>query len=575
MEKNQNRFSKGLNFFWVIIITAMMLLGCGDDGEDGTDGTDGTNGVCVESPRLKSGLFLDSAVQGLSYVSGSLSGSTDQDGLYAYEEGTTVTFRIGDIVIGDNVSVKATMTPLDLVPGAQSYKDATVTNILRFLQTIDDDLNPDNGILLQEEIGKNESLDFTLSQEEFADAAESLIDRIFPDQRDLVSAEDAQQHFRLTLLNIPGSDIDLEMRQLISETVETYDIPGAVMVIVTPDGLEWTGRSGVSDVINDTSLTISTKFRSGSVTKSFTGMTIAQLVQEGVLSLDDSLETWLPGVVPSPTPQEDASGEYTGYNANHITIRNLLHHTSGLFSFTDDMGFLMSYYTEPETQMTPQELVDIAVSYSPLSYPENPEFHYSNTNYVLLGMIIEEATGNSWESEVRRRFTEPLGLYDTIVPETGETVMPDRYSHGYVDLHEDTGGVIGEENILVDYSVLDPSLTWASGNIISTPADMAQWIRAVAEGELLDAENQNMMMTDMYLMETAPIEYGYGITENLSYGLIGHKGHIIGYDSAMQYHQETRTVIAVTSNRNLPGGESVQNVILLEALDILLDRTDS
>lgn len=575
MEKNQNWFSKGLNFFWVTIITAMMLLGCGDDGEDGTDGTDGTDGVCIESPRLKNGRFLDSAVQGLSYASGSLSGSTDPDGLYTYEEGTTVTFRIGDIVIGDNVPVKATMTPLDLVPGAQSYKDTTVTNILRFLQTIDDDLNPDNGILLEEEIGKNESLDFTLSQEKFADAAESLIDRIFQDQRDLVSAEDAQQHFRLTLLNIPGSDIDLEMRQLIRETVETYDIPGAVMVIATPDGLEWAGRSGVSDVINNTRLTISTKFRSGSVTKSFTGMAIAQLVQEGVLRLDDSLETWLPGVVPSPTPEEEVSGEYTGYNANHITIRNLLHHTSGLSDYTDDDDFLMTLCTEPETQMTPRELTDIAVSHPPLSYPENPEFNYSDTNYILLGMIIEEATGNSWESEVRQRFVEPLGLFNTIVPETGETVIPEAYAHGYTDLHEYSGGVIGEENILADYSVLDPSLTWASGNIISTPADMAQWIRAVAEGELLDAENQNMMMTDMYLMETDPIEYGYGITENLSYGLIGHEGHIIGYDSAMQYHQETRTAITVSSNRNLPGDENVQNVMLLEALDILLGRTDS
>lgn len=570
MKKNQN----WLSCFCVVIITAMMLFGCGDDGSDGRDGTDGQDGVCIDSPRLKSGQFLDSAVRGLSYVSGNLSGLTDQDGVYNYEEGGTITFRIGDIaIVTSDVPVKATMTPLDMVPDAQTYKDTTVTNILRFLQTIDNDLNPDNGIFILEGMGKNEELDFTLSEEAFASAAKALISRMFSDGRDLVSAEDAWQHFRLTLLNIPGSSVDTEMRQLISETVREYDIPGAIMVIITPDNLEWTGRSGVSDVVNSTSLTISSKFRAGTVTKSFTGMTIAQLAQEGALSLDDSLEALLPGVVPSPTAEEEASGEYTGYNANNITIRNLLHHTSGLFSYADDADFLMTLYTEPETRMTPRELTDIAVSHPPLSYPENPEFNYSDTNYVLLGMIIGEVTGNSWESEVRQRFVEPLGLFNTIVPETGETVIPVAYAHGYTDLYEYSGGTAGQENILVDYSVLEPSLTWAAGNIISAPADMAQWIRAIAQGELLDAENQNMVMTDMYFTGTSSTGYGYGIMENLTYGLIGHRGEIIGYDSDMQYHKETRTAIAVSSNRNLPGGENIQNAILLKALAILLDQT--
>ncbi len=574
MKENQYWLTKRLSCFCMVIIAAMMLFGCGDDGADGKDGTDGQGGVCIESPRLKSGLFLDSAVQGLSYVSGNLSGLTGQDGLYNYEEGRTITFRIGDIAIGSDVPVKARMTPLDMVPGAQTYKNTTVTNILRFLQTVDNDLNPDNGILVQEDIGKNETLDFTLPENDFTTAATSLISRMFSDGREMVSVEDAQQHFRLTLLNIPGSSVDTDMQQLIDETVQTYDIPGAIMVIITPDGLEWTGRSGVSDVVNNTSLTISSKFRAGSITKSFTGMIIAQLAQEGVLSLDDSLETCLPGVVPSPTAEEAASGEYTGYNANNITVRNILHHTSGLFNFTDDTDFLMAVFTEPETRMTPRELADIAVSHPPLSYPENPEFNYSETNYVLLGMIIEELTGNSWESEVRQRFVEPLGLFNTIVPETGETVIPGAYAHGYTDLYEYSGGMAGQENILVDYSVLEPSLTWAAGNIISAPADMAQWIKAIAEGKLFDADNQNMVMTDMYPMEAIPIEYGYGIAKNLTYGLIGHKGQIIGYDVAMQYHLETRTAIAVSSNRNLPE-ENIQNAILFEALAILLDQTGS
>jgi len=148
MRKYQNRLTKWLGCFCVIIISAMTLFGCGDDGAVGRDGKDGTDGVYVEVPRLKNGLFLDSAVKGLTYISGNLSGLTDTEGLYNYEEGRTVTFKIGDIVIGKDVAVKATMTPLDLVPNAADYKDTTVTNILRFLQTIDNDLNPDNGIVV-------------------------------------------------------------------------------------------------------------------------------------------------------------------------------------------------------------------------------------------------------------------------------------------------------------------------------------------------------------------------------------------------------------------------------------------
>ncbi|MCP4122931.1 MAG: beta-lactamase family protein, partial [Bacteroidetes bacterium] len=323
---------------------------------------------------------------------------------------------------------------------------------------------------------------------------------------------------------------------MLDEKIKEYTIPGVVMVITTPDGLEWTGRSGVSDVINNTTLTVGTKFRSGSITKSFTGIAIAQLIQEGLLNLDDSLESRLPGVVPSPTNEEIASGEYTGYNANDITIRDLLHHTSGIFNFADDMRFLMAYYTEPETQMTPDELVDWATSNPPLSYPENSEFHYSNTNYVLLGMIIEEVTGNSWESEIRRRFIEPVGLIDTSVPDTGTSVIPGTYTHGYIDLYEDTGGMVGLENNLIDYSVLDPSLTWASGNMVSTPADLTRWISAIAEGKLLDASHQDMIMTDMFLIDTASARYGFGIVTNQDYGLIGHRGQIIGYGNVMQYH---------------------------------------
>ncbi|MDM8518089.1 serine hydrolase domain-containing protein [Desulfobacterales bacterium HSG16] len=560
-------------FFCPIIITSMMFFisGCADDGKKGENGRDGTSYSSVtDTSVIRQGVFLDSAVQGLEYESGDQFGITDEHGTFSYEVGKKVTFRIGNIVLG-TAPANPEMTPLDLVTGADTYKNTTVTNMARFLQSLDEDKNPDNGITIPKGAGNDKYIDFSLEPEDFEYEAKLLIDKIFSDQRDVVSASDAQQHFRLTLLDVPGSEIDVELRELI-DGLDKNIYPGVMIAILTPSGNEWIRTSGVANIETNEKIDRYARVRVGSVTKTFTGMAVSQLVQEGKLSMDDTLEDWLPGIVPYPTPEEEASGTYTGYDSRKMTIRRLLHHTTGLYNFTSQLEMQWKLFFYTERQMTPEALVEIGANNDPLSYPENLEWHYSNTNYVLLGMIIEAVTGNTYEEEVHRRFIEPLGLRFTNVPKTGDLGFPGKYAHGYFDMDNATGNNLGVANILVDITSFEPSLTWSSGNIISTPSDLTKWIKAIAEGKLFDEFHQANLFNDMFrLSDTSSLYYGYGITKDTSANLLGHRGQIPGYDTAMFYNLDIKTSVVAIITRMIPGSYGdAQKLVLNYAMDILL-----
>ncbi len=579
----RNKSHHFLNYFRIVCIIAALVFfasGCADDGKEGSTGRDGNDCDCTpDTSRIKQGVFLDSAVEGLEYECGDQFGITDKYGGFWYEPGKTVTFRIGDILLGHALA-NPEMTPLDLVTGADTYKNPTVTNMVRFLQTLDDDLDPNNGIQIPEGAGYGENIDFNSAPEDFEAEAESLMDELFSDQRDLVPTDEAHRHFRFTLLFVPGSEIDLKLEKVMKDAVKDNDdalgdddFPGAIMAILTPSGEEWVRTIGVSNLETRDKLDRYSMIRIGSVTKTFTGMAIAQLAQEGKLGMDDTLEEWLPGMVPFPSPEEEASGDYTGYNSKKITIRHMLQHISGLFNFVgdEDMLWNINYYTD--RQMTPTELVEAAMKedYEPVSYPEDPDWHYSNTNYVLLGMIIEKASGNTYEEEVHMRFIEPLGLDFTSVPKTGDLGFPGEYAHGYFDLYHASTGEIGADGVLVDNTYIDPSLTWSSGNMISTPADLAKWVKAIAEGELFDEANQEAVLNDMFPLTRSSLSYGYGITRDSGKNLLGHRGQIPGYDTAMFYNFDLETSIAVTVNQKikLEVGDA-QILILNDVMDILL-----
>jgi len=228
-----------------------------------------------------------------------------------------------------------------------------------------------------------------------------------------------------------------------------------------------TARSGVADIRTGAPVPDNGYFRMGSNTKTFAAVIVLQLVAEGRLSLDDSVDRWLPGVV---------SG--TGNDGRRVTVRQLLQHTSGIYNYTNDLTGLSSpeeYLERRFEHLDPEELVAMAMKHEPAFAP-GTSWDYSNTNYILVGMIIEKITGKGWASVVGERVIRPPGLRQTYSPGDVPT-LPRPYAKGYQQF--EPGGP------LVDTTLLNMSWGWVAGDLVTTPTDLVRFWRALQGGRLL------------------------------------------------------------------------------------------
>jgi D-alanyl-D-alanine carboxypeptidase len=242
----------------------------------------------------------------------------------------------------------------------------------------------------------------------------------------------------------------------------------------------WRGTSGVSEVGTTRPVPVNGRFRAGSITKTFVATVVLQLVDEGELRLDDTVEKWLPGVVP---------------NGDHITVRQLLNHTSGLYDFKDTLTpdeILASRWRT----WTATEVIQRALSHPPTVEPPGGTFDYSNTNYTLLGEIIEKATGTSYGDEIERRLIKPLRLTATEMPGTSPWIRGP-HPHGYVPT--DDG--------LLDYTEMNPSIFGAGGELISSTADLNRFFAALLGGDLLS----DHLLAEMKTPGDESRAYGLGL----------------------------------------------------------------
>ncbi|MFF1909351.1 serine hydrolase domain-containing protein [Kitasatospora sp. NPDC058218] len=312
-----------------------------------------------------------------------------------------------------------------------------------------------------------------------------------------------------------------------AERVDRSALDAAVRGLVTKGGASatlglvgergrpvWKGAAGTADFATGAPAPADGRFRIGSVTKTFVATVALQLVAEHRIGLDDPVESRLPGVVP---------------NGREITVRQLLGHTSGLFNYTEDPSF--SFEEDPATLQewldtgrwrpyAPQELVDIATKH-PVYFAPGQGWHYSNTNYIVVGMLIERITGRSWADEVQRRIIRPLGLTGTSMP-LNSPFIPGPHAHGYYKLA--TGPA--------DVTLLDPSMAGAAGAGISTTADLARFVSALLGGRLLaPAQLAEMKRTS----PQSGSEYGLGLqrTATACGEYWGHGGGIPGYNTLM------------------------------------------
>ncbi|MFH0518152.1 serine hydrolase domain-containing protein [Streptomyces sp. M41] len=303
----------------------------------------------------------------------------------------------------------------------------------------------------------------------------------------------------------------------------------------------WSATAGVGDLKSGKPRSADDRYRVGSITKTFVATVLLQLEAEGELSLDDTVEDWLPGVV-----------EGNGHDGGRITLRQLLNHTSGIYNYTADADFGRTYFLKDgffehryDTKK-PAELVALAMTHKP-DFEPGTSWNYSNTNYIVAGMVIEKATGRSYGTEIRERIIEPLHLTATSVPGTRVTV-PRPSSRAYSKLAETAEGPT------YDVTRINPSIAWSAGEMISDSKDLNRFYTALLRGRLLPREQLNEMTTTVPLNETSG--YGLGLMKTeLSCGTTvwGHGGGIHGSISEALTTKDGRHSLAFNLNGDWAG----------------------
>ncbi|WP_320782973.1 serine hydrolase domain-containing protein [Streptomyces sp. CRN 30] len=323
-----------------------------------------------------------------------------------------------------------------------------------------------------------------------------------------------------------------------ADALRDAGVTGVAVRLDTPSGTV-TARSGVGDLVTRRPVPVGGHLRLGSVTKTYVATVVLQLVGEKRLSLDRTVEELLPGTV---------SG--AGNDGRNITVRDLLRHTSGLRDYMYDVLPEYSagaYFAGRWRAYRPEELVALAVRHEPV-FPAGTGWEYSNTNYVLAGMIIQKVTGRSWERQVRDRILLPLGLRHTGTPGT-DPFLPHPHAADHQQFAPD-GPMI---DTTIPYRPFDSG---ADGSMTGTARELNRFLSALAAGRLLRPAEQSAMLT------TVPVPPGSGHPEGTRDGLgvfltpfsrgggeyVGHGGSGFGYVVQAAATMDGRRAVTVSAH---------------------------
>lgn len=314
-----------------------------------------------------------------------------------------------------------------------------------------------------------------------------------------------------------------QMKAVTDSIIENTGVPGIVALVVDHKrGIDWLYTAGYSDIARKLPMDGSFSFRIGSNTKTMTGTVLLQLVDEGKLSLSDKLSEYYPEF-----PKADS-----------ITIAMLCNMTSGIYNFSDTEIWQNRLFDEPAKVWTPQESIDIGFSENFYFSPGSGWF-YSNTNTIILGMLIEKITGNSLQSEVEKRIVNALNLSNTGLLTSGLT-FPGIHGRGYY------AGEYAEDADLTEY--FDISWAWAAGSAYSTPRELQKFVSAMVQGKLLSDSLSQKRLDD--IIELSP-NAGYGLCLLKRGSFYGHNGAVPGFTSSMYHSNEKNCTVIIYFNCQL------------------------
>ncbi|WP_097956172.1 MULTISPECIES: serine hydrolase [Streptomyces] len=299
------------------------------------------------------------------------------------------------------------------------------------------------------------------------------------------------------------------VQRALNTLVRDGGTPAALASVKGPGGRDRTYTAGTGDLATGAPVPVDGQVRIGSNTKTFVAVVVLQLVAERKVSLDAFVDTYLPGLVRGK-----------GIDGRRITVRHLLQQTSGLPEYTSRLGDDVRYYA-------PRELLATALRH-PADFAPGKRWKYSNTNYVLAGLIVQKITGRPLADEIDRRVIQRIGLRHTYFPAPGDASIREPHPHGY---HREPA-----QTPLRDITEMDPSWAWAAGQMISTNSDLNRFFTALLTGRLLPAPQLARMRS------TVPADATFGPGARYGLGLVsrplpcgglswGHGGSFPGYET--------------------------------------------
>ena len=323
--------------------------------------------------------------------------------------------------------------------------------------------------------------------------------------------------------------------------------PGSLMLIQKPGEARWAGAVGQSNLENQTDLLVCDQFRTGSITKVFVAVAVLKLQEQGLLRLTDNLAQLLPATRGN-IPQ-----------AEQITVRHLLNHTSGLADPTNEsIRYQLSLVDNAEERFkqTTNQLLSRYVYGKPLHFAPGSGWHYSNTNYWLLGQIIEQKTGKRLHDVLDQWIFRPLGLSAT-----------------YLEVRDDRNVIRGYADIYGNGRLFDVS-HWdradsdgeADGGIVSTAADLARFMEGLFGGKLLSESSLTEMIQPTLLPScpTGDCEYGLGIElwKTNAGRDFGHNGSSVGFEANLLYFPHNKGVFVLYKNNGNGSDKSLMDRLM-------------
>lgn len=339
--------------------------------------------------------------------------------------------------------------------------------------------------------------------------------------------------------NLPASANDslhpkaLQYQTLLNDMVKN-GVPGIMMSVYDPINGSWTGAAGKADLSQQINMRPCQISRVGSTVKTYTAVTVLMLAEEGLIDLDAPISQYL-------------SGKHIDKikNADKATVRQCLHHTAGMYNYIQSLQFQTASLNDLIREWKPDDLLKYAHNKSPYFQP-GEDVIYSNTHYILLGMLIEKVTGKPFYQVFDEKIFQPLNL--TMTRFAATDMVPQGIAKGYIDLYSNLNVIESTYYSGWDYYCAD-------GGLISNPYDMNLFMRAIFDGQLINQTSLNEMMdwkTPQHVDPAFyPIRYGLGMFEiETEYGKVYyHSGDAIGYYANMMYLPDGTTIsYAVNGN---------------------------